>query len=440
MRTSICLLVGLACLGSSAHALADDEEALDWNEAAEDCGNFTVESVVRRDLGQSLAEYSAIVRVGPGTYDKIGVHRVVKEISPGRPIHASKAIVLAHGDLSTFDSAFLLSSSAGVGLAPLSQSLGAYLALQNIDVWGWDRRATFVPNTETDLDFMAELGTQSSVDDMEVVAGLARWVREETGSPGSKVLVGGWSRGAQISVAFANHEAQLPPGQRNASGVVLIDYTMKYPASMADSTQGACQRAAADQLQYDAGVYANNTGMVGQFLGMLDAYSPETPSPIVPGFTNHQALLLVLTNTYLLAPATPWYHFGAGSYSPLGFPEDLQYTPLEYMRAWVMNAPGYQPTLEILEGDQLQCGTPLPLADHLGDVTMPVFYLGARGGFGDTGLPMLDLFGSTDKSSYIVQLAGAANPLFDYGHADLMFSDNASSVAWPAMKNWITSH
>lgn len=53
---------------------------------------------------------------------------------------------------------------------------------------------------------------------------------------------------------------------------------------------------------------------------------------------------------------------------------------------------------------------------------------------------MLDLFGSNDKSSYIVQLAGSANPLFDYGHADLMFGDNASSVAWPAVRNWIASH
>lgn len=439
MRASIICLVGLVCLGSSADAFADDE-ALDWNEAEEACGDFTIESVVRRDLGQSLAEYSAVVRVGPGTYDKIGVHRVVKERRPGRPIHAAKAIVLAHGDLSTFDSAFLLSASAGVGLAPLSQSLGAYLALQNIDVWGWDRRATFVPNAETDLSAMADWGTQSSVDDMEIVTGLARWVRDETGSPGSRVFVGGWSRGAQIAVAFANHEAQLPWFRRNAKGLVLIDYTMKYPTTMADSTAAACQRAIADQAHYDAGLYANNTGMVGQFLGQLDMFSPETPSPIIPGVTNHQALLLALTNTYLLANVTPWYHFGAGSYSPLGFPEDLQYTPLEYMRAWVTNAPGYQPTLEILEGDQLQCGTPSPLVNHLDDVSMPVFYLGARGGFGDTGLPMLDLFGSNDKSSYIVQLAGSANPLFDYGHADLMFGDDASSVAWFAVKNWISSH
>jgi hypothetical protein len=160
MRIATACLVGLACAGWSAKGLADTQA--DWQAAASAAGNFTVESFVRRDLGLSLAEYSAVVRVGPGTYDKIGVHRVVKESSPGHPIVAPKALVMAHGDISTFDSGFMPSTSVAVGLMPVSQSLGVYLAQKDIDLWGWDRRATFVPNTEINFAFMSQWGSQLS--------------------------------------------------------------------------------------------------------------------------------------------------------------------------------------------------------------------------------------------------------------------------------------
>jgi hypothetical protein len=275
---------------------------------------------------------------------------------------------------------------------------------------------------------------------METVVTMARSIRVATGSPGSQVLAGGFSRGAEVSVAFVNHDAQLAPQQRNARGVVLIDYTSKFPASQSSCIQAACQRALRAQGQYAAGVYGNNTGLIAQTLGTLDATTPNLPSLIFPGNTNHQALVLVLANTYLIADLAPWYHFGAGVHSILGLPTDLRYTQLEYMRAWAMNSPGYQPTLELLESDQLLCGMPSPMVDHLAQVTMPVFYLGAQGGFGDTGLEMLNQFGSADKTSVIVQLAASSNRLADFGHADLMFADNAPTLGWSHIANWIASH
>ena len=79
-----------------------------------------------------MAEYSFKVRVGAGPYDEIGVHRVVKEIAPNVPAHASRAVFFAHGDIWNFRAAFLTGA----------KSIPVFLAENGVDVWGIDFRWT----------------------------------------------------------------------------------------------------------------------------------------------------------------------------------------------------------------------------------------------------------------------------------------------------------
>ena len=65
-----------------------------------------VSPIQRHALAAEVAEYFFTVRVGSGTYDQIGVHRVVKETAPNVPAHASRAVFLAPGDIWNFRAAF----------------------------------------------------------------------------------------------------------------------------------------------------------------------------------------------------------------------------------------------------------------------------------------------------------------------------------------------
>ena len=80
----------------------------------------------------------------------------------------------------------------------------------------------------------------------------------------------------------------------------------------------------------------------------------------------------------------------------------------------------------------------LPYDDHLEEVTVPVLYVGAEGGFGRTGEYSTTLLGSTDVTTLNVSLL--PQPSLDFGHQDLFWADNAQTVAWEPIVNWIHTH
>jgi hypothetical protein len=53
----------------------------------------------RQVISGDIVHYSFRVPVGPGQHDVIGIHRVVKETRPFRPIKTDKAVFFQHGDL-----------------------------------------------------------------------------------------------------------------------------------------------------------------------------------------------------------------------------------------------------------------------------------------------------------------------------------------------------
>lgn len=116
-----------------------------------------VEQLDRVEISTSqgmLAHYTVILKVGDGEYDKIGVHRVVREFLPGIPEKTKAGIFCLHGDCTSFNLIYMpttLPDPSGSGLT-LGQiinnpdnSLGIFLAQQGIDVWGIDLRWALIP-------------------------------------------------------------------------------------------------------------------------------------------------------------------------------------------------------------------------------------------------------------------------------------------------------
>ena len=95
----------------------------------------------------------------------------------------------------------------------------------------------------------------------------------------------------------------------------------------------------------------------------------------------------------------------------------------------------------IYETYAISCGeTSTPFDNHLNDITVPVLYVGAGGGFGSNGLYTLTLLGSQDVSSLIVSFYPPEQAAFDFGHADLFNAQNADDLVWSPIYQWLLSH
>lgn len=399
--------------------------------------------VGRRHIARDIFEYSFTLRVGEGEHDVIKVHRVVRERAPGVPRETGRAIFMVHGDIWGFDAAFLGSTLSGN--VPREQSIGVYLAGRGLDVWGVDLRWTQVPADTTDFTFMKDWNLGTHVRDISAAVGVARSVREATGSGAGKVALLGWSRGGILAYAYAGEETKLPEESRQVSALVPVDIAMKFDDTHAEQSAAACRRYAASKLQLDAGQYHSNLGVLVQTLGLLASANPHLPSA-VPGFaglTNEQAALLLTTSTHLLFqpnPPVPAYHFNAGEFNALGLPAGLQYTREAYLYDFLQTGAPFQSFTEQVESEAIQCGeADVPYDDRLGEITIPVLYVGAEGGFGSYGTDTLGRLGGADVTSHVVRLHPAGARAVEFGHADLFLADNAQALVWKPIHDWLVS-
>lgn len=437
--------------------------------ATETGTNTSLISFNRKQLVDNIYKYTWILKVGPGEFDKIGVYRVVKEKMPWIPIIASKAVVLVHGDATNFDTSFLGSTLSHQ--VPVDQSLGIFLAKNNVDVWGVDRRWTFVPDYYPGTEypycyvegctFMKNWNTALHVSDIKAGVKLARTVRGLSGSGFGKILMLGHSRGAEFAYAYANDETQAPEFLRDLKGIIPVDIVLKFdPVNAAEQIRNACKRY--DSLVHcklNQGIFFLDDALVVKTLAGLAQADPDSPSPFLPGLTNKQALLFAVSATYqtelypdpanacspapedlLRLPTIPFYHYLAGAFDQFGIPTGLQFTNLNFLFDLTSFTPSFQSIGEAIDGEALWCNQiDVPFDDHLSAIRIPVLYVGAGGGFGEFGKYSLTLLGSPDKNSLVVQTDPTDRAL-DYGHADVLWANNAKSLVWVPIYNWIIRH
>ncbi|HEX8558135.1 MAG TPA: hypothetical protein VF668_08545 [Pyrinomonadaceae bacterium] len=402
-----------------------------------------VKRVERRHIVADVFEYTFQLKVGEGPHDVVGVHRVVRERANGVPFKATRAVFMVHGDLWGFDEAFMSSTLSGA--VARDRSVGVYLAQGGVDVWGIDLRWTQVADDTADFNFMKDWNVSTHVADVAAAISVARSVRAATGAGGGRVALLGWSRGGVIAYAYANAEAALPEQSRQVDALVPVDIAFKLGPGREEQRAAACARYAGGTAQLQAGVYHSPLGQGVRAFGLLAATAPGDASPLpgMTGLTNRQAALLVGTATHLLFapyPPVPFYHLEAGTFDASGLPTGLQFTPEAYLYDFYQSASPFQSSTEQVETDGVMCGDSLPYDDNLAAINVPVYYVGAGGGFGEFGLDTLALLGGADVSSNVVRLYGPEGRPVEFGHSDLFLADDAKELVWKPLYDWLVSH
>lgn len=386
-------------------------------------GQCKATNLQRRVLTGNVVEYTFDIRLGRGEYDVITLHRVVREAAPFEPVRAEDSLFLLHGDIWGFRAAFL---------ADPARNLPVFLARNGVDVWGIDQRWIRVPASETDFAFMRNWGFRHDIRDLYVSLGVARGIRHATGNGLGRMHLLGWSRGGMIGYAYLNRESQLPGILRHVAGFIPVDIYMKTDDE--DFRQAACRRSAAQEAAWDAGQYQNGNGVLVQTIATLATTDPAGASPVFPGLTNRQAALLTGEATFVFFPPdqqfVPDYHFTGGTFAPdpapsgLPVPTGLLYSPEAGLMALLRGASAYQPTRQLADAELVICDEEdadegnVPFDDHLEDITNPILYVGAGGGFGEYGIYTTTLLGSTDVTTRVVDLTPPDQRLSDFGHAE----------------------
>jgi pimeloyl-ACP methyl ester carboxylesterase len=392
-----------------------------------------VSDISRTVVKDDIVHYSATIKVGSGEHEVIGIHRVVREKSPWKPRPTTRNVFLVHGDTLNFKAAYLIGPDGGSA----ASSVSVYFASQNIDVWGIDLRWAKVPADTTDFAFMAKWNLETDVRDARVALLVARAARAFTGSGIGKMQYLGWSRGGQIGYVLAEQESQLPPALRSVSALIPVDTLLK--TDNEPLRQKVCEIVAQIGGDIAGGIYQDAGGTVVRAAGNLASVDPDGPSPIVPGLTNRQAVLLFGGATFLFNPYVPWYHLVAASFDASGqVPTGLLYTDPQAFIVTTTQVSPYESKGTMFQGDGAICGD-TPLDDHLHDVTLPVLYVGVQGGFGDLGIYTTSLL-SGDVEILNIKLRSDAERLFDFGHDDVFRSSMSKELVWNPILEWIALH
>jgi hypothetical protein len=450
MRTPIKWAVGLFLwvVGSTASVAAPiSPDAVLPGRLLEGCESVrsgvstcTLLEADRRVVESGIAEYSYTLRVGSGAQDLITVHRVVAELFPGRALPAHQSVFLVHGDLWGFRSAFLpgVTSSA----VPREKSFAIHLARQGMEVWGIDLRWVHVPANTTDFTFMKDWNLEMHVQDVSTGLLLARTVRAVGPARAGPMPLLGWSRGATIGYALLNAETQWSPDRRQVSAFIPVDMAYVFGADATSQRASACQGYQTLSTLHAAGMYVDGSGQTLHALGFSAINAPALPSPLLPGLTNRQAALLAGTATYLLQgnPVFGWYHFTGGVFAG-SLPTATTWTHERFLFETMEQASPLQSVGEQVETLAMWCGSPtLPYTQWLGQVKVPVLYVGAAGGVGRFGLATLSRLGGKDVTSYVVQRLADSDRALDYGHADLFLAADADTTVWSRIVDWLERH
>ena len=186
--------------------------------------NADQKSAKRTELADHLAHYEIVLRVGSGPFDKIGLHRIVKEIRPWNAVNARHATMLVSGDAYGFGS-FIASLNSNV--VPHDHSIAIQMATAGIDVWGIDLRWTRVPADTANLDVMANWGVDVDLNDLDVAVDVARNIRRITSDADIKLSLLGWSRGGQLGYLYLARESQQRLARRNIKTFIPVDILLK---------------------------------------------------------------------------------------------------------------------------------------------------------------------------------------------------------------------
>jgi hypothetical protein len=398
------------------------------NEVDIEAGDIQLMNYQRNLIGGDIAHYYFEVSVGADPHDKVGIHRLVKE-SGGSPIKTEKTFFFLHGDAKNFVG-MMLPGLLSPNMAD-DFGMGVYLARNNVDVWGIDQAWTLVPQETMEFGFMQDWGLEKTATDLLTGMAIARVTRYLIGNELSQMIMSGYSSGVPTGFLACGMESQMDAGLRHIKGYVPIDY-----AALTDNPDFAGFSEAdlmTQQASYDAGTYQSPIPFA--LVGNLSRTDPEGDSPILPGFTNFQVAMF-----YGAGPFIPnvTFHYFAGIWeddSPIG----LQYVTLEQFYDFMESAIPYQPVKFFIDYQSMAAGEDNPFDDHFGDISVPILNVSPAGGFGELSKYQYTVVGSTDVTHLIPALRPAGEEHLDFGHIDIFMANNAESVIWEDLLDWVNA-
>jgi hypothetical protein len=253
----------------------------------------------------------------------------------------------------------------------------------------------------------------------------------------------GWSRGGWIGYALLNQESQQTIEERNVRAYIPVDNSFKIQDPTIRGT--VCGFANGNAADLAAGTYAYSSDFLVQ-VGQLAVTDPNGISPIYgPPYTNLNVCLDLYAATYQFGPSfAQFYHFFGGTF-PGGniwaIPTGLVYTPFSQLNSFLVGPSPFEAVRMEYDTNTISCGaTQTPFDNHLSDITVPVLYVGAGGGFGPNGLYTLTFLGSQDVSSLIVSFYPPDQAALDFGHADLFNAQDADDLVWSPIYQWLSLH
>jgi hypothetical protein len=391
----------------------------------------TLMNYERQVISGNIVHYKFEVAVGSGQYDKIGIHRVVKEMAPNKPVVTDRTVFFQHGSAKDF---------VGMALPGLYSSntpddfgIAYFMAKNDVDFWGIDQAWTLVPESVTDPDFMADWGIEKNFTDLRTGMAIARIARFLTSDLLDKLKLSGYSSGVTTGYAGLDHEAQLEEVVRHAKGFITIDMATKSNNDIFNSSWN--DYMVFYKGLYDSGVYQDN--IIFKPVGNLARTDPDGDSPIIPGFTNKQTALYFGTAPLF---GGSLFHYIAGIFDN-GMAVDLKYVTLDQWYDFLESAVAYEPILLTL--DQIVLVNDIGVSDfdnHFKEITIPIYNVSPGGGFAELSETAFPLLGSQDITSYIPRLYSPDQAEIDFGHIDIFIANNAETVIWKPMLDWIKTH
>ncbi len=338
---------------------------------------------------------------------------------------------LAHGIVFGFRGTFL-SSTAFDGVDD-SRSLAVFLARRGYDVWGLDFRWPNVPADTPDLQFIDSWGIQQDADDLGLALTAARVTRLLSGNGLAPLHLLGYSRGGRIGYAYLNAESQLPRPLRQVAGFIPLDAVFK--AGTPELRANACENVAAIEEALAGGTYVDDFSFL-PLAGALATLDPDGPSPIFPGLSNRQASLIIGAR-----PSESGFHLVGGTFGANGLPTGLRFTEEAYWNAFLGGAGAFQPLRGSLDASRIACDEEdVPWDDHLADIRVPVFYVGAEGGNRETAAFTTTLLGSDDVETRVISQLPPGQNAFDFGHLDVLTGTDAEELVWEPILDWLRRH
>ncbi len=358
-----------------------------------------------------------------------GLIRTVEIVQAGpNPIDRFEVVHVRHPEPSKTRGSILLAPGLGTGfqLYEISDtpyyrdSFAGFLATRGFDVWGVSQRvqglaAGTCESGAADCSIMADWGLAQLAADAEYVR--TRIVAE---NPGERPVIGGQSMGGMIGLAAINAN---PEGYRAA---IVLDAAL-YTANPELQGIAAAGCAFANGL-LDAGIYYDGEMIAFlKLVNMLADVDPDGSSPIMPGLTNLQAWVMVLSvpNPGPTSP-TPDYIFDTGDWMS----GTLTYANPDLLHGMFYGFVDYITIASLRDGNCSFAGIDDTFTGNLDAFDGPVFAIANGHGFDSMVTDTLSLMADANVTLFTYP---------DYGHMDAILGTNHFAIVEQPLLQWLAT-